>query len=279
MAKYGITIEKDGIKRCISSEKVTVTSDGINVVVFCEEAYDPGLTIPSLQNGNYKYDPTKRKWIHKDELNSLYSRAQVLREEWIPEKPDFYYIDDKNEIHSDLYLKYSSLGRISETGFAFAPTRELAEEIVQIHKGEWKPKVGDRVWQCANSKYCKGEYYIVANQDCIWDDDCSTEYIIPFPSGKQRDAFIEKNKPQQEKCDHLESPFDYDCNVCGYKHRKKSQLTASEQVVQEAVRRIKEIIINQYKLKEEKTFSNIDICNRLENLQDACKRMLEFFEK
>jgi hypothetical protein len=65
----------------------------------------------------------------------------------------------------------------------------LAKEIVQIREGKWLPKAGDS-FTCLQHP----EIIDVANFD--FHESLTCNY---FPSPKQRDAFIEKNKPKEEK--------------------------------------------------------------------------------
>lgn len=128
-------------------------------------------------------------------------RAQVLREEWKPENPEFeiwYYVTLDNKVTLDIG-KHPYPNKL-----AYAPTQALAEEIVAIREGRWKYKKGDRIYWSMGSDMDS----IIAEHD--WSSNHYNQ-IPAFPSIKQCEAFIASRtetaqvKPEEAEAD--ESPY------------------------------------------------------------------------
>ncbi len=130
-----------------------------------------------------------------------YSRQQVLCEEWLPlydaSNPsgynwiaeDHFCIFPNNSIHfHEAYIH--GCRPLKAPGCAYAPTKDLAEEIVSIREEKWRWKKGDIIWWhfCGvQSKITTSDY-----NELLYSD------IPAFPSEKQLIAFIEKNKPKEK---------------------------------------------------------------------------------
>lgn len=164
----------------------------------------------STGNGFYKKysDPPQ------EQPQPTYSRQAVITEKWEPKLNEEYFaITRDNNIIPCINYHLSELSRHSSQGFIFAPTLELAEEIVQIRKGEWLPKKGDMV-------YCDiKECYYFNGKKTGHDYTATSNYSHHnFPSAKQRQAFIEKNKPKEiftcKICSTEWHDRDLNCSQC-----------------------------------------------------------------
>lgn len=125
----------------------------------------------------------------------LYSRMEVLRGEWVPPiSLRCFHISPINGMVSeygnslyDLTLEHHEQGR------KFFPTRELAEEYLLIGEGKWLPKVGDELFElncCVKPPVLYGGQTL---NHALMSAKYPNRYF--FPSAKQRDEYIAKNKP------------------------------------------------------------------------------------
>jgi hypothetical protein len=136
-----------------------------------------------------------------------YDRQKVLSEEWIPvtsETEEYYDVRQDNSIYLP-YIGYKETRRpfvildekkIKEN-YSFAPTHELAEEIVQIREGKWLPKKGDKALRINRNTF-KEDYSLM---ECSYElaNDNLLSWVY-FPSEKQCVAFVTKNKPNLSDC-------------------------------------------------------------------------------
>lgn len=141
---------------------------------------------------------------------SSYSRQEVLSELWIPQL-EFacWIITTEHRIQASCFHYQAEITQLQCFNYRFAPTYDLALEIVQIRLGKWLPKKGDRVWYCHNGNW--GTKFAVNAKhfnDSYWNDSDLAENIICFPSAAQRQTFIEKNKPKEEPGEDKEITFD-----------------------------------------------------------------------
>ena len=126
-----------------------------------------------------------------------YNRATVLQELWEPTSTKIYCIDRENNIGNQYKVTPPVSAETLEyiQGLVFAPTKELAEEIVSIRKGEWLPKKGDKFVWCTKSLFFNERF--ICEGGAVTDFRNKSDYH--FPSPQQRDAFIEKNKPKEKE--------------------------------------------------------------------------------
>lgn len=130
-----------------------------------------------------------------------WDRQQVLREEW---KCGLYepcvVVDADNRIwdFSGVIPNRHNIPVISWGAYlsfqhpiVLSSTRELAEEIVAIREGRWAPQKGDIYYQITKDLH-SDSFRFTALPNYIYD--ASRFYY--FPSKRQRDAFIKKNKPK-----------------------------------------------------------------------------------
>lgn len=144
-----------------------------------------------------------KDWIDKNKTVDVadYSRQEVLQEEWEPNRGDTYYtVDDKNNINS-LDMP-NSFAFAKKNGYAFAPNEDLAQEIAAARESKWLPKKGDHFYTCGRVDCVISKNPLAAEGFALSDYDFNPLYYdrIFFPSVKQREAFIAKNKLKEEKC-------------------------------------------------------------------------------
>lgn len=136
-----------------------------------------------------------------------YDRMQVLREEYdIPEGGRGYYVNKRNKIGPYHHLLKAGYEYAKSNGEVFAPTEELAKEIVQVREGKWLPKKYDRYCAC-NEKdlthgWVKGKTLIVAREDEEADGH------LHFPSVAQLLLYVEKHKPKLPTASELNAAWD-----------------------------------------------------------------------
>lgn len=134
------------------------------------------------------------EWL-KENANLAYTRAEVLREEWRPKAGESFYGISKSSTVTDR-LDENGYSPFMSDYYAFAPTRELAEEIVAIREGKWLPKKWDVVFdlkpnlQLPILHECNG---YVAGKDYL-----PSEWKY-FPSEAQRTRYIKKQKAEAKR--------------------------------------------------------------------------------
>lgn len=126
-----------------------------------------------------------------------YSRAQVLCEKYEPITGETCFgISATNRIIIYENLSIASHEATKKLGYVFAPSKELAEEIVQIRLGKWLPKKGDDCFPYSSRTKQRYWEHINVCEDFTEDKrfEQTTHY---FPCAKQRDTFIEKQKEKE----------------------------------------------------------------------------------
>lgn len=138
-------------------------------------------------------DKTEVHFIRSPE--PAYSRQEVLSELWQPKNVDFYAISCGNVITKHPYLVTSELYKESFiiSGHVFAPTEELALEIRAVREGKWLPEKGDKFVRAWKNGWTNSDDINTAGYS--FGSNNSESY---FPSLKQRDTFIAKNKPKEK---------------------------------------------------------------------------------
>lgn len=147
----------------------------------------------------YHYEGYSYEVEFQEVKKPSYSRQEVLSELWIPSEVEFSIYEGEDGKHE--IVEHDSCGCQLKDFYShipkhsFAPTRELAEEIVQIRLGKWEPKIGDFIWGCKWD--CSIGIYEFAGQKLPYNWSGSNS-ARAFPSVAQRQTFIEKNKPKEE---------------------------------------------------------------------------------
>lgn len=170
-----------------------------------EVDFDKPFTCSLEQNGR----------VFKESFNQpepSYSRAQVLCELWEPTGQCFRIPLGNDILNYDSAWGYSTRS-LRAGGDVFAPSHELAEEIVQIREGKWLPKKDDEVYSCNENLIISPHFW---NGGSARHDFVKGSTHLNFPSAKQRDAFIQKqmggrNNETKELVSEIKSLFEKLC--------------------------------------------------------------------
>lgn len=129
---------------------------------------------------------------YKWDRGSPYPRQQIISEEWTTDVNSPAFVIDKY----DRIFDHSKDGwgfQFYEHPIALAPTKEFIEEILLIRQGKWIPLKGDECYIVNRNTFNFSNIARIFNGKPKHIE--MLDLYAHFPSIKQRDEWMSKNKP------------------------------------------------------------------------------------